>query len=243
MQSNELCHHGILGMKWGVRRYQNKDGSLTAAGRKRAARLASEYSKVTGENISNHKNSSAGNSSSGNSNSSNSQEKGSGGNRGGGRSGGSTKTSKSIDKMSNEELQSRIDRLRLEQAYASLNPRKVSTGEKIVDSLKSSATSIIKEKGTKLAGDLIDKELRRALGLSEQADAASKTLKVLENEAKSLNYKKQIDQAMDYFNSKSTTTKVNNLIGNIDDLTDRQIQDMITRLDNEEKLRNRLANR
>lgn len=35
MGKNYLQHHGILGMKWGVRRYQNKDGSLTAAGKKR----------------------------------------------------------------------------------------------------------------------------------------------------------------------------------------------------------------
>lgn len=31
---NELSHWGIKGMKWGVRRYQNKDGTLTAAGKK-----------------------------------------------------------------------------------------------------------------------------------------------------------------------------------------------------------------
>lgn len=31
----EIYHHGIKGMKWGVRRFQNKDGSLTAAGKKR----------------------------------------------------------------------------------------------------------------------------------------------------------------------------------------------------------------
>lgn len=35
MTEQELYHHGILGQKWGVRRFQNQDGSYTAAGRKR----------------------------------------------------------------------------------------------------------------------------------------------------------------------------------------------------------------
>lgn len=35
MENNELQHWGVKGMKWGVRRYQNKDGSLTPAGKKR----------------------------------------------------------------------------------------------------------------------------------------------------------------------------------------------------------------
>lgn len=35
---NELYHHGIKGQKWGIRRYQNADGSLTEAGKKRYAK-------------------------------------------------------------------------------------------------------------------------------------------------------------------------------------------------------------
>lgn len=32
---NYICHHGIKGQRWGIRRYQNEDGSLTPAGRRR----------------------------------------------------------------------------------------------------------------------------------------------------------------------------------------------------------------
>ena len=39
MATYVLKHHGIKGMKWGVRRYQNKDGTLTAAGKKRYSKL------------------------------------------------------------------------------------------------------------------------------------------------------------------------------------------------------------
>lgn len=40
---NELYHHGILGQKWGIRRYQNADGSLTAKGIKRYKARAEKY--------------------------------------------------------------------------------------------------------------------------------------------------------------------------------------------------------
>lgn len=42
VNNGELTHWGKKGMKWGVRRYQNEDGSLTDAGRKRYARDARE---------------------------------------------------------------------------------------------------------------------------------------------------------------------------------------------------------
>ena len=45
----ELYHHGILGQKWGIRRYQNEDGSLTEEGKKRY------YYTTDGTKISNRK--------------------------------------------------------------------------------------------------------------------------------------------------------------------------------------------
>lgn len=42
-ETGVLTHHGILGQKWGVRRYQNEDGSLTPAGRRHLQRMDKKW--------------------------------------------------------------------------------------------------------------------------------------------------------------------------------------------------------
>lgn len=86
-----LCHHGVKGMHWGVRRYQNKDGSLTPAGRKKAHKLATKYTKVTGKNIKDHEKS--------------------------GADLGHETRSRKIRKMSDEDLALRSQRLKNELSY------------------------------------------------------------------------------------------------------------------------------
>lgn len=100
MERSELKHWGIKGMKWGVRRYQNKDGSLTPAGKKR-------YSDGSTSSSSTSKFSQT------------SQQP----------------KKKTVSEMSDQEIRDAVNRLRLEQDYAKLNPEKVSRGKKFVDNL------------------------------------------------------------------------------------------------------------
>jgi len=51
---NELNHHGILGMHWGIRRYQNTDGSLTPEGQRRRVERDQKWIKKNYDKIYNN---------------------------------------------------------------------------------------------------------------------------------------------------------------------------------------------
>ena len=48
---NELTHHGIFGQKWGVRRFQNRDGTLTPKGEARRDKKDNKWAETKGEKV------------------------------------------------------------------------------------------------------------------------------------------------------------------------------------------------
>ena len=199
-RNDELMHWGVLGMKWGVRRYQNADGTLTAAGKKRygtksnfekvqrAKKAASpdklkkqkarekanarteaeiaKYKKKTG--IEDNKKESTNNST-------------------------EINKTKSIKEMSNAEIQARIDRIRLEQTLASLQPKKVSAGEKFIKNLSGFATKTL----TDVSQKVINKAIENAFKEQKVETAYDK----LKKENDMLNEQKRKMEYEDFLNN------------------------------------------
>lgn len=124
MGDNEyLAHHGILGMKWGCRRYQNKDGSLTPAGQKRAAKMHADYAELTGKQLRVHPESTK---------SSDGKNKGS--EKEDSKSDSSADLAKKTQelKAQREYLSVKKDVLDLQKKITDLTPQKVSKGKEFV---------------------------------------------------------------------------------------------------------------
>lgn len=163
---NELIHWGIKGMRWGIRRYQNKDGTLTTAGKKRYAKEMAKLKEE--ERVAKNKQRTQ-------AKLDKLDEKR--------REIEAIKSGKPVPKpaekqthkstvkdMSDEELRSVVTRLQLEQQYRQLRPEQVSAGKKFANKVMNDVVApAATEVGKNMLKDYMTKAVKKA-----SADAAKK---------------------------------------------------------------------
>lgn len=143
IRPDELYHHGVRGQKWGIRRYQNSDGSLTSAGKKRLSKIEGKEAKLA------------------------EQKAAVIGSKSGASSKSGTAKKKSVKDMTNEELETANRRMALEinykTQYSKLNPQKVSIGKQFVNKFAEKTLDSVASGAANAIGSTVQKQFSSAL--------------------------------------------------------------------------------
>lgn len=141
-----LAHHGILGQKWGIRRFQKEDGSLTSAGKRRYDVSTDQLTKSRNLTNAGKEAVAAGREIIKTADTIRSRK--------------SSKDQVDLSSMTDKELQQKINRMNLERQYKNLTAPEVSRGRQFLDDALSVAGSALAATGSAISIALAIKQLK-----------------------------------------------------------------------------------